>query len=240
MVVALHGFLVGLSLIIAIGPQNALILKQGLLRDHVALIVLICAVSDIILISAGTGGVGLLLAHTPWLLSLLTYGGAAYLTYFAYTCFRDAWHPQALSVNDAPALTPSAQDPHAAAVRDSDSAGDSWPGGSVATTTRTTRARTQAPSWRAPAMAAVMLTWLNPSAYIDTLVMIGGLANQEGPTGRWFFAAGAIAASLLWFPALGYGAMKLSTPLSKPAVWRVLNIVMGCIMLSIVARLLMH
>lgn len=259
--VAMHGFLVGLSLIIAIGPQNALVLKQGLKRQHVGIIVAICALSDVILISAGTGGVGAILAHAPWVLTALTYGGAAYLIYFAYTCFRDALHPQALddsTEDDSPAggSHDVAPPSHAAP------AGSHAPSGTAAPSAHrpgpqavqvitdaeaqdeqvivpAKRTRTRAP-WVSAAVSALALTWLNPGAYIDTVIMVGGLANQEGPTGRWMFAAGAILASLVWFPTLGYGAAKLSRPLSKPAVWRVLNVAIGFIMLGITARLLMH
>ncbi|APT84602.1 LysE/ArgO family amino acid transporter [Corynebacterium aquilae] len=244
MSVALHGFLVGLSLIIAIGPQNALILKQGLKRQHVGKVIAVCAISDIFMISAGTAGVGIIIDNVPWLLTALTYGGAAYLLFFAYTCFRDAIHPKGLDTTDAPTTVTPALDvddsplPHAPLSDVHPDDGLPHSGSSVLTRTR--RRTTQAPSWKAPVIAAFVLTWLNPGAYIDTIVMLGGLANQEGAIGRWYFAAGAIAASMMWFPTLGFGAQKLSTPLSKPAVWRGLNIIIGFIMIAITARLLMH
>ena len=54
-------------------------------------------------------------------------------------------------------------------------------------------------------MTAMALTWLNPHVYLDTVLLLGSIANQHGD-GRWWFGAGAAVASLLWFTALGYGA----------------------------------
>jgi L-lysine exporter family protein LysE/ArgO len=93
----LTGLVTGLSLIVAIGAQNAYVLRQGLRREHVGIVVVICAVSDLLLIAAGTLGIGTLVRYVPWLLVALTWGGVAYLLWFAYRSFRSAMHPQALS-----------------------------------------------------------------------------------------------------------------------------------------------
>lgn len=73
---ALAGFFLGASLIIAIGAQNAFILRQGLLRSHVFILCLICALSDAVLIAAGVAGLGTLVARSPMLISVVTLGGA--------------------------------------------------------------------------------------------------------------------------------------------------------------------
>jgi L-lysine exporter family protein LysE/ArgO len=91
------GLLTGLSLIVAIGAQNAYVLRQGLRREHVGEVVVICAVSDLLLIAAGTLGIGTLVRYVPWLLVALTWGGVAYLLWFAYRSFRSALHPTGLS-----------------------------------------------------------------------------------------------------------------------------------------------
>lgn len=83
---------------------------------------------------------------------------------------------------------------------------------------------------------AIALTWLNPAAYLDSLVMIGGVANQYGETLRWLFAGGALLASLIWFPVVGYGARLLSGPLSSRRVWRVLNVVIGVVLAMIAVQ----
>jgi len=93
---ALAGFFLGASLIIAIGAQNAFILRQGLLRSHVFILCLICALSDAALIAAGVGGLGTLVAQSPTLLSVVTIGGAIFLGAYAVVAFRRAFHPGAM------------------------------------------------------------------------------------------------------------------------------------------------
>ena len=97
------GLLTGLSLIIAIGAQNAFVLRQGLTRQHVLAVVLFCAVSDALLIVLGMLGLGVAIMSLPFLLEVFRFGGAAYLVYFAVTSFRRAFKPQALEAGEAKA-----------------------------------------------------------------------------------------------------------------------------------------
>lgn len=90
------GFLLGASLIIAIGAQNAFILRQGLLRQHVFVLCLICALSDALLIVAGVAGLGTLIATSPLLINAVTIGGAIFLFCYAVFAFRRAMKPEAL------------------------------------------------------------------------------------------------------------------------------------------------
>ena len=76
------GLFTGLSLIVAIGAQNAYVLRQGLARTHVGVVVTICAVSDLVLIIAGVAGVGALVQSRPVVLTALRWVGAAYLIWF--------------------------------------------------------------------------------------------------------------------------------------------------------------
>ncbi|MDO5704463.1 MAG: LysE/ArgO family amino acid transporter [Paracoccus sp. (in: a-proteobacteria)] len=80
----------GLSLIVAIGAQNAFVLKQGLLRQHVFAVCLFCAVSDALLIAAGVAGAGALAQAVPWFLPLMRWGGAAFLIWYGARAFRAA------------------------------------------------------------------------------------------------------------------------------------------------------
>ncbi|HMF69173.1 MAG TPA: LysE/ArgO family amino acid transporter [Phyllobacterium sp.] len=98
---ALSGFLLGASLIIAIGAQNAFILRQGLLREHVFILSLICALSDALLITAGVAGLGTLIAQSPTLISVVTLGGAAFLFWYASIAFRRAFHTEVLQAATA-------------------------------------------------------------------------------------------------------------------------------------------
>ena len=75
----LSGFLLGLSLIIAIGSQNAFVLKQGLKREHIFLVCLFCAVSDALLISAGVGGFGAVTARYPHVIDIAKTAGVLFL-----------------------------------------------------------------------------------------------------------------------------------------------------------------
>ena len=85
------GFFLGLSLILAIGAQNAFVLRQGLRREHVLLVCLTCAVSDALLILAGVAGFGSLVQRVPWIDPVARYGGAAFLFGYALLAFRSAW-----------------------------------------------------------------------------------------------------------------------------------------------------
>jgi L-lysine exporter family protein LysE/ArgO len=76
---ALAGLGLGLSLIIAIGAQNAFVLRQGLRREHVLAVVLVCALSDAVLIAAGVAGGGMLFTALPWLVDVIRWAGAAFL-----------------------------------------------------------------------------------------------------------------------------------------------------------------
>lgn len=75
----LSGLAAGLSLIVAIGAQNAYVLRQGLARSHVALVVAVCAISDIVLIAAGVAGLGALVTRAPAALGVIRWAGAAFL-----------------------------------------------------------------------------------------------------------------------------------------------------------------
>ena len=92
----LTGLLLGGSLIIAIGSQNAYVLKQGLLKSHVFLICLICAFSDALLIALGTSGMGAIIGRHPEWLKWVTWFGAAYLVIFALISFRSAFNGETL------------------------------------------------------------------------------------------------------------------------------------------------
>ena len=84
------GFSLGLGLILAIGAQNAFVLKQGIRKHHVFWICLCCAVSDALLIVAGVGGFASLMGLYPWIDTLTRYGGALLLLAYAVLSFKDA------------------------------------------------------------------------------------------------------------------------------------------------------
>jgi L-lysine exporter family protein LysE/ArgO len=93
---ALAGLGTGLSLIVAIGAQNAFVLRQGIRRGHVAAVVAICALSDAVLISAGVGGVGSLVRGMPSAVTVTGWLGGAFLVWYGLLAARRALRPQRL------------------------------------------------------------------------------------------------------------------------------------------------
>lgn len=91
MIALVPGFLTGLSLIVAIGAQNAFVIRQGLLRSHVLLVVAVCSVSDALLIMLGTGGLGQIVKANEGLLTFIRWFGVAYLTWFGIRSLRSAF-----------------------------------------------------------------------------------------------------------------------------------------------------
>ena len=100
------GLLLGASLIIAIGAQNAFVLRQGIRREHVAAVVAVCALLDIALMSAGVLGLGLVVAGQPQWLTAATIGGVLVLGWYALMAFRRALHPSALQAGTGGAAMP--------------------------------------------------------------------------------------------------------------------------------------
>lgn len=96
MIAVSTGFLTGLTLIIAIGAQNAFILRQGLRRDYIFMVAMFAALSDAFLVFTGILGLGQLIVSVPYLLEVLRFAGAAYLLWFAYGAVRRAINPEVL------------------------------------------------------------------------------------------------------------------------------------------------
>lgn len=191
------GFALGLSLIVAIGAQNAFVLRQGLRRQHVLAVALTCAASDSILITAGILGFGTLTQIVPWFEAAMRFGGAAFLLWYGLRSFLSAWR------------------------------------GGEALAADTSEAQ---PLW--PVLAtALALTWLNPHVYLDTVVLLGAIAAQyDDPTS---FGLGAVTASFTFFLTLAFGA-RLAAPLfALPRAWQVLDALVGLVMWTIAARLLL-
>lgn len=177
----------GLALIVAIGAQNAFVLRQGIRGEHIGAIVAVCAISDAVLIAAGVLGTGALLTAAPAAVVVLRYVGAAFLVAYGVMAARRILKPQAL-VSAEPGPSGSGR------------------------------------SGLAAALATVMaLTWLNPHVYLDTVVLLGSVANAQGPGLQWWFGAGAMLGSILWFCSLGFGANLLRGFFARPASWRILD-----------------
>ncbi|MEF3402561.1 LysE/ArgO family amino acid transporter [Agromyces sp. CCNWLW203] len=230
----LAGFGLGLSLIVAIGAQNVFVLRQGIRREHVFAVAAICALSDLALIMVGVSGIGAVLTAVPWLVDVIRWAGAAFLVAYGLLAARRAIRPsgEALEVEVAEHEVESAE----ADVSGLVGAGVGTPAAltnpaasaSAATSTLTRRSTGLA----AAVLTCLALTWLNPHVYLDTVFLLGSVANTHGD-GRWAFAAGAGAASLVWFFGLAYGARLLGGVLSSPRAWRVLDAIIAVVMVGL-------
>jgi L-lysine exporter family protein LysE/ArgO len=214
----LAGFGLGLSLIVAIGAQNAYILRQGARREHLLAVLLVCSLSDVTLILAGVAGFGTLVEHAPWAIAVMRWFGVLFLLGYALVAARRAWRPAgaALTIEN---------------TEDSSRA-------SAAPANITTLTRPKTSTRLVPVVLTVLaLTWLNPHVYLDTVVLLGSVANTHGADGRWAFAIGACLGSVVWFAALGYGARLLSRWLATPLAWRILDGIIAVIMLALAVSL---
>jgi L-lysine exporter family protein LysE/ArgO len=98
---AISGLGFGLSLIVAIGAQNAFVLRQGLRGQHVLAVVAVCTVSDIVLIAAGVGGLGVMIQSAPVLLTVIRYAGAAFLFGYGILAARRALASSSLTADSS-------------------------------------------------------------------------------------------------------------------------------------------
>lgn len=215
----LAGLGLGLSLIVAIGAQNVFVLRQGIRREHVLAVVAICAVSDAVLIIAGVAGLGFVIATAPWLVVVARWAGALFLLGYGLLAARRAWK--------------GGDDALRAEAGDSSDAAPAASGG-TATATRTATRTALAPV----ILTVLALTWLNPHVYLDTVLMLGSISATHGEN-RWLFAAGAVAASILWFTALGFGARYLGRWLRTPRSWRMLDAIIAVIMIALAISLVL-
>lgn len=101
----LPGVLTSMSLIMAIGAQNAFVIRQSLTRQHVLPLVLICAIADATFIALGIAGLGAVIQGLPWLLEILRWFGVAYLTWFGINSLRSAFKGEALDAGTAESKT---------------------------------------------------------------------------------------------------------------------------------------
>lgn len=195
-----QGLFLGLGLIVAIGAQNAFVLRQGLRREHVGSVVAFCAVADAVLITAGVFGMAQALGDRPMLARGLALGGAVFLAVYGWRALQRARRISALDVTaSSPTLS------------------------------------------RGAALAqAAAFTLLNPHVYLDAVLLVGSIGAQQPAPLQGCFAAGASAASLLWFSALGFGARWLAPWFARPRAWQVLDGLIGVTMWVLSALLVRH
>ena len=202
-----EGMALGASLIIAIGAQNAYVIRQGIKGEHVLAVAMVCAVVDMALISIGAAGVGTLIAQSPVLRSGAAWGGALFLCVFGVFSVRAA-------VLARPGVWEQAE-------REAGKRGNS--NGSL----------------KSAVIAAAAFSLLNPHVYLDTVVVLGGLAAQYEAEARMFFALGAMMASVLWFFGIGYGAKMVAPYFRTVTGTRVLESIVATIMFALATSLVL-
>lgn len=181
------GFVLSLSTIMALGPQNVHVMRMGLRGQHVWLTVALCVVSDALLISLGVLGMGKLASGASMLqtgfmvlgiLFLLIYGGQAFAR------FRSG------------------------ASREQAEQAEQGAGGMT---------RRQA------TLAALGFTWLNPHAWLDTIVLIGAASVAWNAPSNVAFGVGAASGSVVWFIGLALAVLWVGKRLQSPGLWRALD-----------------
>ena len=205
MIPFLEGIALGASLIIAIGPQNAFVIQQGILRQHVFLAAFVCTLVDVVLIIVGAAGFGTLIAIIPSLKTYFLWGGILFLMGYGTL-----------------SLISSFKDP-----RDEDSLGKKESG-------YPTKNR------KSIIITAAGFSLLNPHVYLDTVILLGGLAAQYEIPERNYFAFGAIMASVVWFYGIGYGATLVAPWFESSRGKRILDLVIAMIMFVLAFVLMLN
>lgn len=202
------GMVLSMSLIMAIGPQNAHLLRMGLQRQHVWLTAAVCALADIALIALGVLGLAQLGGLSDKLHGALIGAGVLFLGVYGWHAFRRFLHPQ------TPAVMASAENDEA----------------------DTPASHGTPVSRRQAVLSALAFSWLNPHAWLDTAVLIGtaSLAYGQGST---TFGAGAATGSVVWFLLLGVAAFWLGRRLNSLHVWRALDGMVALMMWGTAAAL---
>jgi len=191
------GFILSFSLILAIGAQNAFVLRQGLRREHVFVICFVSGLSDAILIGIGVSSFEAVSRLFPWIAPAFLYAGAAFLIWYGWQNFRAAVRGnQVLRASDI-----------------------------------------KANSLKKTLLTCLAMTWLNPHAWLDTVILVGSVSTKYDDA--LAFAVGATLASFTFFFMLGYGARLLAPLFVKPTAWRGLDGGVAVTMWAIAAMLLL-
>jgi L-lysine exporter family protein LysE/ArgO len=196
----LEGILLSAGLIIAIGAQNAFVIRQGITGQHVLAVVITCICADALLIAMGALGLGGLVTSMPMLRMILILFGIGFLGWYGLSSWWRAIRGSSSKLIRQQEANPT-------------------PLGKII-------------------LLALGFSLLNPQAFVDTVVLIGGLAAQYDEfQGRVAFTMGAVLVSVVWFFSLAYGAKLLQRAFRKPLTARIFDGVVGTIMLGLMTSL---
>jgi L-lysine exporter family protein LysE/ArgO len=225
----LSGLGTGLALIVAIGVQNTYLLRLAVSAGLrvVAAAVVVCAASDALLIVAGVLGVGAVVERFPVAILVIRFIGAAFLLTYGVLAARRALRPS----GDAMRVADEAADDGVVGAG-ADAGGEATGRTTVAAGRTRTAPPGQVVTVRTAVLTMLVFTWANPHVYLDTLVFLGSVANQQGADDRWLWTIGAVAASCLWFAGVGFGGRLLRPLFEKPLTWRVFDGLVAVVMLA--------
>lgn len=191
--VVITGFLTTATLIIAIGAQNAFILKNGIANNHIFLMSSICFLCDIVMTSLGVLGIGKLFLDNITAQLVLSLLGAIFLFSYGLMALKSVFQNKSMNI------------------------------------TMNVLKRSK----KEIILGTLAVTLLNPHAYLDTIVIIGGITSNLDFNEKFYFLAGALLGSGLWFFSLAYGSKKLAPWFAKPKMWKILDMLIAVIMFSI-------
>lgn len=198
----LHGFLLSLAMIMAIGAQNVFVLKQGINGRYVLAASLICAFCDASLIILGSLGLGGFIANYKIIQLLMCILGSSFLAWYAFGAWKQFLYNKAIAL--------SSSDEKSSDLK------------------------------KIIAMSAAF-SFLNPHAWLDTVVVIGSVSSQYEETFELIaFTVGACLVSFIWFLLLGFLAKKFRTFLLLAKVQKGLNLFIAVLMASISISLIRY
>ena len=257
------GFMTAIALIAAVGAQNAFLLRHAL-RGAIPVwpLVVVCIVSEVGLITLGVTGAGAVMASAPWAMTLITWFGVVFLVSYGIFALRRAWvggsaleapadpekavslerERETVAVGAAVAPSSGTNGAHGS---DGPVLGGGGSGGDLAESAGSGDRAAERPRRRlgGPLLAAIggmlAFTWLNPHAYIVSVVVLGSLANGHGDL-RWAFALGCFLAGITWFCLVGFGGKALRGLFANPVAWRVLDVIIAVVMFAMAAMLALH
>ncbi len=191
--ILIKGFALGLSMIVPLGSQNAMILNQGIARNHHLTTAALFASYDILLIALGVLGGSFLLSNNDMAFNVLSWGGIIFLLGYGALSFQQAMNSSTITDDNL----------------------------------------SNKKSYKVVIITTLIVTFLNPHVYIDTVMVIGSVGGQYLDNNKLLFMFGTMLASVVWFFSLAMSAAKLSVQLNKPKVKRIIDIIVAIIMWSI-------
>lgn len=216
-----------LSIIAAPGAQNVFLLREGIRRGgdgrrHMLVLAGVCLASDVVLISVGVGGFGVVVEQAPWLFDAARWAGVVFLAgYGLLAAIRAMRGGEKIDTGSANPVI--------------DRAEELTQSGTATLTAVRPIVKTRAALVPA-VLTCLAITWLNPHTYLDTILLLGSISTHYGDA-RWLFAIGAILGSAVWFALLTFAARFASRWLRSPRSWRILDAGVAVMMIGLAAAL---